>query len=76
VADDVIESEGRQWLRDHQGRAFCARCVARELPADAPLIRAALEGLATRQICSCGPCACETVGLSCGWSVGRLDEPA
>jgi hypothetical protein len=44
VADDVIESEGRQWLRGHQGRAFCARCVARELPADAPLIRAALEG--------------------------------
>ena len=76
MADDVIESEVRQWLRDHQGRAFCARCVARELPADAPLIRAALEVLATRRICSRGPCACETVGLSYGWSVGRLDEPA
>jgi len=43
VADDVIEGEVRQRLRDHQGRPFCARCVARELPADAPLIRAALE---------------------------------
>ncbi len=75
MADDVIETEVRQWLRDHQGRAFCARCVARELPADAPLIRAALEVLATRRICFRGPCACETVGLSYGWSVGRLDEP-
>ena len=76
MADDVIESEVRQRLRDHQGRAFCARCVARELPADAPLIRAALEVLATWQICSRGPSACGTVGLSYGWSVGRLDEPA
>ncbi len=58
-------------LAEPYRRAFCARCVARELPADAPLIRAALEVLATRQICSRGPCACETVGLSYGWSVGR-----
>jgi len=50
VADDVIESDVRQWLRDHQGRAFCARCMVRELPADEPLIRAALEVLATRQV--------------------------
>ena len=63
-------------LAEPYRRAFCARCVARELPADAPLIRAALEVLATRQICSRGPSACGTVGLSYGWSVGRLDEPA
>ncbi len=66
MADDVVESEVRQWLRDHQGRAFCARCMVRELPADEPLIRAALEVLATRQVFSRGRCACGTVGLSYG----------
>jgi len=40
--------------------------MVRELPADEPLIRAALEVLATRQVFSRGRCACGTVGLSYG----------
>jgi hypothetical protein len=70
VADEAIESEVRQWLRDHQGHAHCARGIARDLHQEPRLIQAAMDVLATRQIFSAGPCACGRGGLSYGWSVG------
>jgi len=70
VADDVIESEVRQWLRDHQGQAHCARCLAQDLQREPHLIQAAIDVLATRQIFSAGPCRCGKGGLSYGGAVG------
>lgn len=70
MADDVIESEVRQWLRDHQGHAHCARCIARDLHQEPQLIQDAMDVLATRQIFSAGPCACGRGGLSYGRSAG------
>ncbi len=66
VADDVIESEVRQWLRDHQGQPHCARCIGRDLQREPQLIQAAMDVLATRQIFSAGPCECGKGGLSYG----------
>lgn len=67
MADDVIESMVRQWLRDHQGRAHCARCIANELAEpDVELIRAALDALAPRPIFSAGTCTCGATGLRYG----------
>lgn len=64
MADDVVESEVRQWLRDHQGHAHCARCIAAELPREPQLVQAAMDVLATRPVFSRGPCECGNVGLS------------
>jgi hypothetical protein len=63
----VLESSVRQWLRDHQGSAHCAACIARAL-ADEPvhLVRAALDDLAPRPIFSAGLCACGAPGLRYG----------
>jgi len=70
VTDEVIESEVRQWLRDHQGHAHCGRCIARDLHQEPQLIQAAMDVLATRQIFSAGPCGCGNGGLCYGWPVG------
>ncbi len=70
VADDIIESRVRGWLRDHQGSAHCARCVARDLHIDVALARAAMDDLSTRQTFSRGPCTCGMMGLAYGWSSG------
>lgn len=68
MADDVLESTVRQWLRDHQGSAHCATCIAKALAQeDVRLVRAALDDLAPRQIFSAGPCACGATGLRYGW---------
>ena len=68
MADDVLESTVRQWLRDHQGSAHCATCIAKALAhEDVRLVRAVLDDLAPRQIFSAGPCACGTTGLRYGW---------
>jgi hypothetical protein len=72
VADDIIESRVREWLRDHQGSAYCARCVARDLHIDVALAQAAMDDLGTRQIFSRGPCACGRMGLAYGWSTGGM----
>ena len=69
MADDVIESEVRQWLRDHQGHAHCAQCIARDLHQEPQLVQDAMDVLATRQIFSVGSCGCGRDGLSYGWSV-------
>jgi hypothetical protein len=67
MADDVLESTVRQWLRDHPGRAHCAQCIARDLAlADVQLVRAALDDLAPRKVFSAGPCACGAPGLRYG----------
>jgi hypothetical protein len=70
VADDVIESTVRQWLRDHEGQAHCAACVARDLNLEVDIVRAAMEALAPRQIFSSGPCVCGATGLCYGSSGG------
>jgi hypothetical protein len=70
MVDDVIESTVRQWLREHQGSAHCARCVARDLQLDHAVVRAAMDELAPRQMFSHSSCACGEEGLSYGWSVG------
>jgi hypothetical protein len=68
LVDDALESTVRQWLRNHQGGAYCATCIARELAhEDVRLVRAALDDLAGRQIFSVGPCACGATGLRYGW---------
>jgi hypothetical protein len=68
MPDDVLESTVRQWLRDHQGSAHCATCIAKALAhEDVRLVRAVLDDLAPRQIFSAGPCACGTTGLRYGW---------
>lgn len=72
MADAVVESQVRQWLRDHQGQAHCARCIARDLQREAQSIQAAMDVLATRQIFSAGPCRCGKGGLSYGWPVKGL----
>jgi hypothetical protein len=70
MADETIESQVRQWLREHQGAAHCARCVANGLVLDYPAVQAALDELAPRRPFSRGPCACGATGLSYGWAVG------
>jgi hypothetical protein len=70
LADDVIESEVRQWLRDHQGHAHCAACIARDLQREPQPIQAAMDVLAIRQIFSAGPCGCGRGGLCYGLPVG------
>jgi threonine dehydratase len=65
---EMIESRVRQWLREHQGAAYCARCVATALLLDDESVRAAMDDLAPRQPLSLGPCACGATGLSYGWS--------
>jgi hypothetical protein len=68
MADDVLESTVRQWLRDHQGSAHCAACIAKDLAhEDVQLVRAALDDLAPRAIFSAGQCACGATGLRYGW---------
>ena len=68
MADDVVESSVRQWLRDHQGSAHCATCIAKALAYEhVHLGRAALDALAPRPIFSEGPCACGATGLRYGW---------
>jgi len=47
----VIESEVRQWLRDHQGHAHCAGCIARDLQQEPQSIQIAMDA---RQIFSAG----------------------
>jgi hypothetical protein len=66
MPDDAIESEVRQWLRDHQGHAHCDRCIAGDLQQEPELIRAAMDVLATSQVFSAGPCGCGKWGLSYG----------
>lgn len=66
MADDVVESMVRQWLREHQGSAHCARCIARDLAVELALVKLAMDELAPRQIFSRGPCACGEEGLSYG----------
>jgi hypothetical protein len=68
MADELIESQVRQWLREQQGRAQCARCVATGLALDYPAVKAAMDELAPRQPFSLGPCACGATGLCYGWS--------
>lgn len=66
----MTESRVREWLRDHQASAHCARCIARDLLLDVGLARAAMDELATRKVFSRGPCACGVSGLCYGWAVG------
>jgi hypothetical protein len=66
MADDVTESAVRQWLRDHEGQAHCAACVARDLQLQVALVRAAMDALEPRQIFARGPCACGEAGLRYG----------
>jgi hypothetical protein len=72
VADDIIESMVRGWLRDHQGSAHCARCVARDLHIYVALAQAAMDDLSTRQVFSRGLCACGAIGLAYGRSAGGM----
>jgi hypothetical protein len=67
--DPMIESKVRQHLRDRQGSALCARCVAAALHMNYEFIRAAMMALAPRQPFSRGACACGAMGLSYGESV-------
>lgn len=67
MADDVLESTVRQWLRDHQGQAYCARCVAKDLgEPDPEVVRDVMDTLAPRPIFSPGRCACGSLGLQYG----------
>jgi len=68
MADEMIESHVRQWLREHEGAAHCARCVANELALDYAAVQAAMDELAPRRLFSRGPCACGATGLCYGWS--------
>jgi hypothetical protein len=67
---ELIESQVRQWLREHQGAAHCARCVATGLILDYAAVQAAMDDLVLRRPFSRGPCACGATGLSYGWSAG------
>ena len=67
MADDVLESTVRQWLRDHQGQAYCARCIAKDLgEPDPEVVREVMETLAPRPVFSAGRCACGSAGLQYG----------
>ena len=67
MTDKLIESQVRQWLREQQGRAQCARCVASAFVSDYAAVQAAMDELAPRRPFSRGPCACGATGLSYGW---------
>ena len=69
VTASMTASRVREWLRDHQGSAHCARCVARDLGLDVGLARAAIDELSPRQAFSRGLCACGATGLCYGWAV-------
>src|SRR5258705_8667183 len=43
MADELIESQVRQWLREHPGGAHCARCVATGLILDDVAVQAAMD---------------------------------
>jgi hypothetical protein len=67
MADDVLESTVRQWLRDHQGQAYCARCIAKDLgEPDPEVVQTVMDTLAPRPIFSAGRCACGSPGLQYG----------
>ena len=70
VTASMTESRVREWLRDHQGSAHCARCVARDLGFDVGLARATIDELSPKQAFSRGLCACGATGLCYGWAVG------
>ena len=70
VTASMTESRVREWLRDHQGSAHCASCVARDLGLDVGLARATITELSPRQAFSRGLCACGATGLCYGWAVG------
>jgi hypothetical protein len=70
MADDVIESTVRQWLRDHEGQAHCAGCIARDLQLPGAVVGVAMDDLAPRQVFSRGLCSCGATGLRYGWSLG------
>jgi hypothetical protein len=67
VTNSMTESRVREWLRDRQGSAHCARCIARDLGLDVGLAGATIDELATRKVFSRGPCACGGIGLCYGW---------
>jgi hypothetical protein len=66
----MVESQVRQWLREHQGSATCAHCVGNALLLHHAAVQAAMDELAPRHPFSRGPCACGATGLSYGWSSG------
>jgi hypothetical protein len=66
VTASMTESRVREWLRDHQGSAHCARCVARDLGLDVGLAGAAIDELSPRQAFSRSLCACQAIGLRYG----------
>jgi len=69
MANGMIESMVRQWLREHQGSAHCARCVAKDLAVEVALVQVAMDDLAPRPIFSRGSCGCGEAGLMIyGWS--------
>ena len=70
VTASMTESRVREWLRDHQGSAYCASCVARNLGLDVGLARATIDELSPRQAFARGLCACWATGLCYGWAVG------
>jgi hypothetical protein len=70
MADDITESAVRQWLRDHEGQAHCAGCIARDLQLSGAVVRVAMDDLAPRQIFARGLCKCGAAGLSYGWPLG------
>src|ERR1700730_7576598 len=76
MADALIESQVRQWLREHQGAAQCARCLAIGLNLDYAVVQAAMDDLAPRRPFARGPCACGATGLSYGWADGTSAEAA
>jgi len=70
VTASMTESRVREWLRGHQGSAYCASCVARNLGLDVGLARATIDELSPRQAFARGLCACGATGLCYGWAVG------
>jgi hypothetical protein len=74
LAEDMTESMVRQWLREHQGSAHCARCVARGLSVELSLVKGAMDELAPRPIFSQGPCACGEAGLRYGLPVASAGQ--
>ena len=71
VTSSMTESRVREWLRDHQGSAHCAGCVARDLGVDVGVARATIDELSPRHAFSRGLCACGATGLCYGWPLVR-----
>lgn len=64
MVDPMLESRVRQWLREREGTAYCAKCiVAARIKATAKAISLVLATIEHRRPFLPGRCQCGRVGV-------------